>query len=445
MGHFRGISMKKNNHESGQVLILLVLALTGMFAFTALAIDGGMVYSDRRIAQNGADAASLAGAGKAAEYVRAAGLLSTSEDFDCSIFASGGETNSLQAAIDRADSNGFEIDTVISDKNGVTLDCDDGADPHVDVRVLITTQTQTSFAHLVFGGSFINTVEAVTRVRPRSVVGQGNAIVSLTDECSGTLKGTRFDGNGNTTVTGGGIFSHSCIQLNGHAGTITVTDGSVNYMSSYNNNNMTINVTPTQISEPLPIKLNPIDPPEECKNGGWQAGVISGTTAYPGAYSGIRINNNEELDLKPGLYCILNGNFVVNGGAKLSGSDVTIFLDKGNFDTAGLAEVNIDAPPVGCEAGGSHAAEGCPPSMGGMLIFAELGDVSLLGTSDSSYIGTVYAPNGLIEVGGTSSEISDIGASLIGNTVKVHGDTEINIHYRPEDMYHWPTQLDFYR
>jgi hypothetical protein len=438
--------MKNNNHESGQVLILLVLALTGMFAFTALAIDGGMVYSDRRIAQNGADAASLAGAGKAAEYVRAAGLSSTSEDFDCGLFASGSqaETNSLQAAIDRADSNGFIIDTIISDKNGVTLDCVDGADPHVDVRVLITTQTQTSFAHLVFGGSFINTVEAVTRVRPRSLAGQGNAIVSLTDECSGTLKGTRFDGNGNTTVTGGGIFSHSCIQLNGHAGTITVTAGSVEYMSSYNNNNMTINVTPTQVGEPLPIKLDPIDPPEECKDGSLGAGVISGTSASPGVYSGIRLNNNEELDLQSGLYCILNGNFVVNGGAKLSGTDVTIYLDKGNFDTAGLAEVNIDAPPVGCEGDDIHA-DGCPPSMGGMLIFAELGDVTLQGTSDSSYVGTVYAPNGLIDVGGTSSEISDIGASLIGNTVKVHGDTEINIHFKPEDMYHWPTKLDFYR
>ena len=60
----------KYSSERGQVLVLLVLALVGLLGFTALAIDGGMVYSDRRTAQNAADAAALAGAGAAAQYIR---------------------------------------------------------------------------------------------------------------------------------------------------------------------------------------------------------------------------------------------------------------------------------------------------------------------------------------------------------------------------------------
>jgi len=49
----------KYSSERGQVLVLLVLALVGLLGFTALAIDGGMVYSDRRTAQNAADASAL--------------------------------------------------------------------------------------------------------------------------------------------------------------------------------------------------------------------------------------------------------------------------------------------------------------------------------------------------------------------------------------------------
>ena len=52
--------------ENGQVMVLLILAMVGLFAFAALALDISLVYSDRRIGQNAADAASLAAAGAAA-------------------------------------------------------------------------------------------------------------------------------------------------------------------------------------------------------------------------------------------------------------------------------------------------------------------------------------------------------------------------------------------
>src|SRR3990172_1767730 len=55
--------MKETKHsESGQVFVILVLALIGLLGFTALAIDGGVVDSERRRAQNAADAGALAAA-----------------------------------------------------------------------------------------------------------------------------------------------------------------------------------------------------------------------------------------------------------------------------------------------------------------------------------------------------------------------------------------------
>jgi len=46
--------------ERGQIVILLAVVLIILLGFTALAIDGSMIYSDRRYAQNAADAAALA-------------------------------------------------------------------------------------------------------------------------------------------------------------------------------------------------------------------------------------------------------------------------------------------------------------------------------------------------------------------------------------------------
>jgi uncharacterized membrane protein len=60
---------KRHSSESGQVLVLLVLGVVVLFGFAALAVDGGMVYSDRRHAQMGSDASSLAGGGAAALYM----------------------------------------------------------------------------------------------------------------------------------------------------------------------------------------------------------------------------------------------------------------------------------------------------------------------------------------------------------------------------------------
>ena len=60
---------KKPTRENGQILVIFVVALTALLGLTALAIDGGMIFADRRYSQSVADTASLAGAGAAAQYL----------------------------------------------------------------------------------------------------------------------------------------------------------------------------------------------------------------------------------------------------------------------------------------------------------------------------------------------------------------------------------------
>ena len=58
------IMMRPTTPERGQTLLIFVLALTVLLGFTAMAIDVGLFYEDRRHFQNTADAAALAGAGE---------------------------------------------------------------------------------------------------------------------------------------------------------------------------------------------------------------------------------------------------------------------------------------------------------------------------------------------------------------------------------------------
>src|SRR5512139_3730177 len=111
--------MNTHNHpsERGQALVLLVISFIALLGFAALAIDGGMVYSDRRYAQNASDASSLAGGGIAALSMENSYV--GYEEFDCSdgrVIAA--ETAAKNEAISRAGSNDFSIDTDTSDKNG---------------------------------------------------------------------------------------------------------------------------------------------------------------------------------------------------------------------------------------------------------------------------------------------------------------------------------------
>src|SRR5512135_2933925 len=61
------MQLEKSRQEQGQILVILVLALVALLAFTALAVDVGMVFTDRRYVQNVADSVALAGSAAASK------------------------------------------------------------------------------------------------------------------------------------------------------------------------------------------------------------------------------------------------------------------------------------------------------------------------------------------------------------------------------------------
>ena len=443
---------RNRQEESGQVLIILALVIVVLLGFAALALDGGMIYSDRRHAQNSSDAAALAGGGDAALILSQVRY----NDFNCSnSMVTGARNAAVAASITQAGNNDYTIDGNRGDHNGVDTDCtvyDNGSfvEKYLDVNVDLTSDVNTSLMQSVFSGEAKNEVSSIVRVYPPTSLSYGNAIVSLNMGCHGNDGGVTFDGGGNSDIIihGGGVFSNSCIEANGSSLEICVDDqttgscdgdGEINYRTTYDQSgNPIISPAPTQVSNPIPtIEIDPPDCSSLPNMGDHSgSGVIS-----PGRYSRIRQNSaGGTLELQPGLYC-LYGEFTINGGT-LTGENVTIYMASGDFTTAGNATQNLDAPPIDC------SSTGCPPAMPGMLIYMDPGNsgvVTLQGDTSSTFEGTVFAPAGTIDLGGGSSAMSTASVQLIGDTVKIHGNVTIDILYDENLVYMVPPRLDVYR
>ena len=433
--------------EKGQALVLMALAFVGMLGFVALAIDGGMIYSDRRFAQNGADASSLAGGGAGALSMENSHVLY--QDFSCSdsrVLAAIAAAKT--AAINRAADNSFAIDTNISDKNGVEVDCGItnewyGKDKHIDIKVDITKDTDSFFAHFVYNGPWRNSVEAVTRIRPRSPMAFGNAIVALNDAaCSGNSNGVIFGGSSAMTINGGGVFSNGCLKGNGSGFGAEVNDGNVSYVDEATGTLSNISPAPSQAPTVLPNSSYEMRTPD-CSS--LPARSQSGDTLLPGVYNKITLTNGE-LTLKPGLYCLTSSNtaFKILGGT-LNGEHVTIYVLNGSISVSGNAEVSLSAPLDSPDPS---------PAIPGMLFQMGRGNtntVNIEGTSASTFVGTIYSPDGDIVLEGTGDassggeDVTKFYTQLIGQDVTVTGNVDLNINFNQSQNATIPAKLELYK
>lgn len=427
--------------ENGQVLILLLFVLVGLFAFAALAIDISMVYSDRRIGQNAADSASLAGAGAAARD-----LIDVERgEWDCSetIFTTASEAAMLAAEACADDNDFVTVDEDISDDNGIQTICVEDAYQYMDVLIEITQETETSFAHLFFNDPLVNTVAAVARVFPRWPIFVDMGIVSLTELCHGFDKGVVIGGVGgdeglNVEVIDGGIFSHSCLTLNGSSGGVIAE--TIEYMDTYKNemDKYIEPDPPEKVDTGLDIPIidpgcDPLAPVNSVPN-------ESTVELEPGRYDRIKFSK-DNLTLKPGLYCV-DGVFDFTG-TELFGDGVTIAIVSTHFgfSTAANSKVTLKAPLADCKT--------CDPAIPGLLLWVNplnTSTVKLSGTSDSSFYGTVFAPGSIIEIIGTGElESIDYGTQIIGDTIKVTGSGSVDIIYNEDYIYYTDVTLEVAR
>jgi hypothetical protein len=418
------MNTKMHPRESGQILVIFVIVLAALLGFTALAIDGGMIFADRRYSQSVADTSSLAGAGAAAQYLEENGV--SWESFSCTnpkVLAS--RTIGYNAALNRAVNNQvLDLDSNLDDKHGVEIICvndPDRFEKYLDIHTMVTSNVSTSFAHLFYKGAIKNSVNSVTRIHPRTEFAFGQAIVSLGETCGTNDGGVVFDGTSDVYINGGGVFSNSCIEATGNVH-VDVDDGGIDYFSQFIPNGHPILDPYPQVSGAKMPKQNIGIP--NC-GGSTEIDHSGDGTIAPGNYSKIKLTNGT-LTLQPGLYC-LTGDVDIQGGIIL-GDGVTFYMKKvGNSPTAmqinGSAESHLNAPTDSNVVGGAKV---------GILVYmaeGNAGNISLLGTAESSFTGAIYAYDGTIDIGGTTGVNPTYNTQLVGKYVKVHGTSQIDINF----------------
>ncbi len=333
--------MIQKNSEKGQALIVIALAAVILFGFAALAIDGSMVFSDKRNAQNAADTSALA----------AALARTRSQDYNT-------------AAQTRATSNGYDNGT-LNDVVVATVNTPSGACPSTgkDITVTITSIVNTSFARVFGWAQFTNVVNATARSCDFYQTGgtplyAGSAIYSTkTGSCNGANDSSLLmSGSGNLQVWGGDMGSGStdpnCLNFKGGQTQLKKQESGTacaDIVSAASSGGTFKNVSGQDGCGAKVYNQSFAAPPADIGITCAGNATLSGSTLNPGNFTGVFPGNGVST-LSPGTYCV-NGDFRLNGGQKLTGNGVTIVMSTGTLLWNGGSEVNLSAPTSGTYKG----------------------------------------------------------------------------------------------
>ena len=383
--------------QSGQALVLLALAFIILLASAGLAIDGGMVYTERRRAQNAADAAAMAGA---------------------FTILNGGSP--IAAAYARASDNGFNnnqienwVDVYRPPIHGPTT----GDSNHVEVQ--IRARVDPVFSQLVFAGPLENTVTAIARAKPPTAAPlvNGQALVGLAPHgCSVVWS----HGDSVSLIEGSGVFVNSddpdCALVANGGNDLVVTDGDVFVVGGWEIGNNS-SVSPLPPSGVAQIPAPEVEPPT-CSQ---DAVVDNGAeTITPGNISALDIENGT-WTLGAGIYCIDNG-MRINGGS-VTGHNVMFYIRDGAVSWSGNASLHLDAPDDGPYAG--------------MLLYQDPSDTdrATLNGDSSSYIeGTIFVPGAEVQINGTGGA-DGFHSQIVGYKVDLSGTADLHVVYQANENF----------
>jgi Flp pilus assembly protein TadG len=414
--------------ERGQALVIIAVGMIALIALTALTIDGGNAYSDRRHAQNAADTSALAAA------------LAKIRHQDLSV-----------AGLARAAENGYDNDGTsniveiftppiiglysCSGTEGQKINPITGArfcDEYIQVR--ITSYVKTYFAPIVGVTQMTNQVNAVARAiggGPFPLFG-GQAVASMNES---DCKSVTFQGGATATLEGSGLYvNSSCFDSaffnNSSAGRLNAP--CLYAVGGIQANPSTIQIPSTCYSQHQPPQPFPAFPNPECTG----TATKTGNTMSPGTYNpGGKFPPAGVTTLESGTYCLENANFTLNAQDTLVGHDVFIYVKTGGVTINGGATVTLDAPG-GIAADGSCVESG--DAYQGLLLYVDKDNDSAVGLSGGgalNLIGTILAPASECTIIGGGAAAAPLQTQIACDKVTFSGSSSSVIKYDPCNTY----------
>lgn len=453
------VQRRTKPEESGQALVILVLAIVGLLGFAALALDGGNLYTEQRRAQAAADNAVMAAA-----YTQMRG-----EDESATLSA---------AAMTNAQINGYVNSDALTD---LTFHLPPISGPYAGngeyMQVIITRSVPTALAHLVFGRSPIPlTVNAVAHGQPERPIMSGYALAALRPGCNGSsMIGVQGRGTtGGTRLFGGGAFVNAdcddALQMSGGeefftddqpidvvggaSGTACTSPGEPAGCNFY--------PAPSTGAEEIPqdiIASSPAGQLPSIADCGANRDIDTeladtsdgADTIRAGRYTDL--DTNQSFTMLPGLYCLRDGMLTPGNSGMITAEGVMVYLENtaAQIEIAGQGGVNMTAPTMdstGCTGPEDTSQPICRYL--GIVIYKVVGtnecgqsqddnDIKFTGGSTMYVEGMVYAPRSMVKYGGGAALVM-VGQTLAG-CVKFNGGGSIDIIYDPEATYNPPPQI----
>jgi hypothetical protein len=393
-------SRRRFENRRGALIVLVSVSLIVLMGILVLAIDGGGLQQQRRIAQTAADAGALAGAW---EILR-------------------NNTGAVQAsALNETKRNGFE-----NSVNGVSVTVTYPATGTFSgtkfVEVEVRRTVPTTFASIFGRGSAVVRSHATAGVAMSEycfLVLDPTSANALKLENSAQLRGSGCGIQVNSTNASGTNVAGNSAQITAPsfgvaAGSAVgaekiITDGGVQYG---------VPATPDPLSQ-----LAMPSVPNTCDYGSAAApAVLMGTiTLNPGTYCG-GINVNGNFTLRPGLYILRGGGLTIIGGAgslQASGTGVTF------LNTAPPAGATYSWGPIFVQSGSVNLnlwANTDPASaLPGVLFYTDPAAPYMVNlfkaNSVSRMDGTMYFPTGMVKF--ESGATFTINGALIAYQVEM--------------------------
>jgi hypothetical protein len=400
----------------GQALVLFALLFPVLAGIAGLAIDAGNLYFQRRSLQRIADIAALTGAQKA--------------NFDAAnprILADGALHARWNAVTNGAADAEVEVNLPPSAGAGVWAGRPDY------IEVVVTRTVPNAFMGLFGMGSATVSASAVARCyKP----GYGQpAILALSDDPDAIT----FNGGGSSAVrVVGDIVSNGGIDPNGNAEHFQI-DGAAYAISQPAPTNLTTtngiygstsgapllavadplaqgaNATPPTVVWPDwsaigSGRANVCDNHGNCNDDSGNVTVGSSDTAtfYPGAFNAVTIRG--DATFRPGVYSFSSLRLGSGGRVTDNGAGVLIRVTStadDALDASGGVEFDLTAMQ--------------PNTWMNVVIYAPHGGVDATGVGDREINGSIYAPNGPVEIAGSAGGAT-VNGQVIASTVNFSGN-----------------------
>jgi hypothetical protein len=381
----------RSRARRGTVAVLVALLLPVIIGVTAIGLDGGLLFLQRRQAQSISDAAALAGA-----YALYKG-----------------------STFDTAKSAAIAIGT----QNGVTISDSQVTQPQTGyIAVSVTITHPRCFSALWGAGNMSAIASAVARGKTLAYSTAAILVLDPSAAAAVTMSGLAQVTAKNGSVVVDSTSSNSILASG--APTLTTPEldlsGGIAY-SGANPNKATV----TKTSQPnTPDPLASISAPSSTGMTVQSSTAINLSssqtrTVSPGVYNGgFTLSGSSVLIMNPGIYYINGGGISMTGSSSIGGNGVFIYNTGGGaVNLSGTGTISLNPMTSG--------------TYQGITVFQDRSSAvgaTMSGGSNINNTGTFYFPGSRLTLSGTSG-VAAMGAQVIAKDVTFSGTAGIQVKY----------------